>query len=90
MAKEIVKEILADLLELQSPIEIIAPTITRYQVGGKFSKIVFDPITKGWKVYSRKSTKVGLVGANNVKGVVYKPEPKVAPAPEPEKKPDEQ
>lgn len=68
------KEILALQLEIQSAVEIIRPSLNRYSVGPNFSKIVFDRETMCWKVYSRKSNKVALVGANNVKGVILAPE----------------
>lgn len=78
-------EILAKAIEIYEGIEIFKPSITRYQVGPMFSKIVFDRELMAWKVYSTKSNRVGLIGTSNVKGVLLaevqagKPEPLESP-----------
>lgn len=62
-------ELTAQIIEIHSGIEVISPSITRYAVGPKFSKIVFDPFTGCWKVFG-KSGRIALIGPSNVKGVI--------------------
>jgi hypothetical protein len=68
------------MIEIHTPIEIIAPKISRYTVGKKFSKLVWDKEFMSWRVFSRGSGRTALIGANNIKGVIFEQEVD-APAP---------
>lgn len=76
------KEILAFQIEIQTPIEIIDPRVTRYSVGKKFSKLYWDQDFQSWVAVSRATGKLGLIGPNNIKGVLFieSQAPEAAPA----------
>lgn len=66
-------EITAFQIEIQTPIEIIDPRVTRYAVGKLFSKLYWDTTFNSWVAVSRNTGKKALIGANNVKGVLFDP-----------------
>lgn len=80
------KEILASQIEIQSPIEILDPRVTRYAIGKRFSKLIWEPEFMSWVAVSRTTGKRALIGANNIKGVILlvdpvPSQPKLEPAP---------
>ena len=52
------------------PIEILDPRITRYSVGKRFSKIVWDDEFHTIRVFSRQTGQSALLGMNFIKAFV--------------------